>query len=255
MRWCFVVVLALLWAAPAFAQVTVRDEEKGEATISNTVVTLSSMSVGDSIMVAVAGTQSSSRDYIVTSDCVGDTAAWAASSFPTYAKENGSTSNPHVILIRILATTCSGTILVTIDESVTFYGYSYSVIGFDCNTTCTDDDSDVFDNTGGADGNNTHSAPSGQIDITAQAVAVAICSMTGSAGTITKPSGFTDFTGTLGDRNMTAYKLTTGAENDVRGTFTETNQRAADCLIFAVADGAGGGGAAAPRGTLLGVLP
>lgn len=234
-------LIVVLWAAVASAQPTVRFEVEGESAVSDTLINVTGMSTGDAIIVSVAGLGSSSRDYVVTTDCAADATEWANTSFggtPGYAKENGAPSADHVMILRILDVGCSGTIQLTIDESGTHYGYSYSVIAFDCQPTCTDDDSDVFDNAAG--GSNTrYSAPSGEINVTAQAVVVAACSTAGTTAGLTVPTSFTDFTGTAATRNMQAYRLTTGAVSAMRGDWTETNQRDNQCLIFAVADGAG----------------
>lgn len=243
------VTLALLWAVAASAQPTIRDHEKGDSVASVTNISLTGTVVGDSILVGVAGIDQSSRTYAVTSDCAGDVSAWTAGQL---VKEQGTTSANHAMAFRILSTTCSGTQVVTVTESATHYGYSWAALAGDCQPTCTDDDSDVFDNTGAADGTNTHSAASGQIDITAQAFAMAICSTTGTVS-VTIPSGFSDYAGSFGTKNMAAYLLTTGAVADQRGTFGEANQRAAACLIYAIADGVsgGGGGGSAAKDMLL----
>lgn len=258
-RWLFL-VLALLAFGPKdlpgpatlWAAITVRDSEKLEADVSNETITLTGLSVGDGIAAIVAGTAASSRDYGIADDCAGN--AWTNEGMTgTYDYENGAVSDRHVMAWRLLNNQCAGSVAITIDETATFYGYSFGAVAWSCGQTCTADASSTFDNAAGG-ANARYSAAVGAIDIGGQAMAVAGCSSTGTV-VVTIPTGFSDFTGSIGSANYMAYKTTTGSEADQRGEFTETNQRAADCLIFSILAPDAGGGASVLRGTLLGILP
>lgn len=88
----------------------------------------------------------------------------------------------------------------------------------------------------------THnSAPSGGIATSQANVMVCGGVLTASAGTITNPTGFTQFV-TLGTAARTFWKINTSSESGQRGQWGITNSRQSSGAIFAWAENISGGG-------------
>lgn len=232
-RLAFLLVFALLWAAPVYGQATLGSQNYAASAASATPITLTNVDAGAAVVVRIFQAGTSSRGYTVTDD-----------NGNSYAVANTSPlcagSGRCVEAWADYSVVGASTLTITVTQDSTHQAYHVIAYEVNCTTACAFDAGSGITN-GVATTAHDASLDSTVIDTSPNVLVSAGCVAGSSLGSETAKGGWTLFTESS-SLIFSQYISSASALTDERGTLTSGTARTTDCAILSVKDSTGGGG-------------